>query len=145
MAGALLGQFGELRADRTPVLRDGAYAVILDEAWRVAVVVVGDEATLPGGGIEGDETPEEAALREVHEETGLTVAIQFSMGMAGFYNHGSQRTVNTIGRFFVARITGVGSAKEADHRLEWWAASRAVREMTNESHRFMLRRALGPC
>ena len=31
--------------------------------------------TQPGGHIEGDETPEEAALREVYEETGLRVRL----------------------------------------------------------------------
>jgi 8-oxo-dGTP pyrophosphatase MutT (NUDIX family) len=30
---------------------------------------------LPGGGIDPDETPEQAIVREVHEETGLKVAI----------------------------------------------------------------------
>jgi 8-oxo-dGTP pyrophosphatase MutT (NUDIX family) len=31
---------------------------------------------LPGGGREGDETPEQCLLREVQEETGLTITVQ---------------------------------------------------------------------
>jgi 8-oxo-dGTP pyrophosphatase MutT (NUDIX family) len=36
---------------------------------------------LPGGGIDNEETPEEAAIREVHEETGLSVSIKRKVGL----------------------------------------------------------------
>lgn len=45
--------------------------LLLMERWR-------DELhyfSIPGGGIEGDETPEAAAVREIYEETGVKVAI----------------------------------------------------------------------
>lgn len=35
---------------------------------------------IPGGGIEPNETPEQAALRELHEELGLTVKLQHRFG-----------------------------------------------------------------
>ncbi|GAA1186400.1 hypothetical protein GCM10009584_30650 [Ornithinimicrobium humiphilum] len=40
--------------------------------------------TLPGGGMELGETPEETCLREVHEETGLSVELE---GLLGVRNH----------------------------------------------------------
>lgn len=36
---------------------------------------------LPGGGIDSPETPEEAVVREVHEETGLSVTIRRKVGL----------------------------------------------------------------
>ncbi|HEX5097279.1 MAG TPA: NUDIX domain-containing protein [Acidimicrobiia bacterium] len=57
--------------------RVAAYNVVVDEHSRVLLVRLSDitEApghwTLPGGGIEFGEHPEAAAIRELHEETGL--------------------------------------------------------------------------
>ena len=61
--------------DRTRV---AAYALVRDEGGRVLLchiapsVGVGDIWTLPGGGVDFGEPPEQAVLRELIEETGLS-------------------------------------------------------------------------
>ncbi|MFC8733834.1 NUDIX hydrolase [Luteimicrobium sp. NPDC057192] len=60
--------------------RRAARVILLDDAGR-ALLVRGHDADQPerswwftvGGGIDGDETPAEAALREVREETGIVL------------------------------------------------------------------------
>lgn len=54
---------------------DAAFAVILSRAPRVLLVQKADgKWGLPGGGVREGETPLEAVLREVREETGLRAA-----------------------------------------------------------------------
>jgi 8-oxo-dGTP pyrophosphatase MutT (NUDIX family) len=60
-----------------PIVRPAARALLLDPTGRVLLVHFADPQTgyawwaTPGGGIGPGETPEEAARREVFEETGL--------------------------------------------------------------------------
>lgn len=68
-------------ASLVPVVREAARVLLVDEGGRVLLFRACDphrpERTFwlaPGGGIDPDETPEDCAIREVREETGLRLA-----------------------------------------------------------------------
>jgi 8-oxo-dGTP diphosphatase len=65
--------------------RLASYAVIVDERDRVLLALWNESAaplwTLPGGGVELEETVEEAAVREVREETGYDVELGPLLGV----------------------------------------------------------------
>lgn len=69
--------------------RVGAYCVVI-EGNSILLVHLHpdafgtDEWTLPGGGLEPHETPEQAALREVFEETGLHVELTGLLAVDSF-------------------------------------------------------------
>ena len=124
--------------------RPGAYAIIVDERSKIAVVRVPDGVYLPGGGIERGESVAEALRREVLEETGLEVEIISSMGVARQY---AWRVdwYNKIGHYFVCRPVGEGIPSEPDHTLEWWSKRRAMSDLTHEAQRWMIERVGAPC
>ena len=61
-----------------PWIRVGAYAIVTDATSRILLcrIAPGYPAaglwTLPGGGVDHGEHPDDAVLRELHEETGLS-------------------------------------------------------------------------
>jgi len=63
-------------------VRIGAYGVINDGLGAILLVQLGEREpdhgkwTLPGGGLEFGEQPQDAANREIQEETGLTVYLE---------------------------------------------------------------------
>lgn len=62
--------------DALPQLHLGAYALCIDPGDQLLLARMGTGAdkgrwTLPGGGVEPGEHPDQAVLRELHEETGL--------------------------------------------------------------------------
>ena len=61
-----------------PWIRVGAYAIVTDVSSRILLCRIapgypaGGMWTLPGGGVDHGEHPDDAVLRELHEETGLS-------------------------------------------------------------------------
>lgn len=69
--------------------RVGAYCVLVEHGGllltHLAPHVLGKDAwTLPGGGLEPFETPEQAAVRELQEETGLSVVLTGLLAVNSF-------------------------------------------------------------
>jgi 8-oxo-dGTP diphosphatase len=88
----------------TDVVR-AAGGVVCDEDGRVAIVYRPkyDDWTFPKGKLEPDESEEEAALREVHEETGLEVDLGRELGYVEYTDpKGRPKTV----RYWVMNVNG---------------------------------------
>ena len=78
--------------------RLGAYAVVVDDRDHVLLVLWTETGrplwTLPGGGVELSESVEEAALREVREETGYDVELGSLLGVDTVVVPPEERTVD---------------------------------------------------
>ncbi|GAB4087273.1 NUDIX hydrolase [Myceligenerans cantabricum] len=61
------------------------------------------EWCLPKGHLEGEETPEEAAIREIVEETGIRGSIQHDLGVIDYWFTGEDRRVHKVVHHFLLR------------------------------------------
>ena len=98
---------------------------------------------LAKGGIEHGETHEQAAVREVREETGYTAEIEASLGETKyFYVWGETRIRKTV-HFFLMRCTG-GDPADRDDEMEevrWFPLERALKRAAYRGERDVLHRA----
>lgn len=105
--------------------RLAAYAVITAEADGVEQVLLaywnqGHRWTLPGGGVELHETPEEGVVREVLEETGYDVVLGGLLGIGTSVItpdqriHGSGRPLRAVRVFYTATVVGGELTHEVD-------------------------------
>ncbi len=143
---AHLPAFGEPEPGRAYRDRPGAYGIIFDTAGRVACCDVGGRVFLPGGGLHGTESPAEALVREVREETGWVVEPIREVGRAVqvVWAQPENEGYRKIGTFFEARIVGTSDGKvEDDHDPVWLATFVATDRLEEEFQRWALRRALG--
>lgn len=104
-----------LTADPVAQWRVGAFTVIRNEAGQVLWLKRRDRAVwnLPGGGQEADETPWQTAVRETHEECGLTVTLTHLSGVY-LYHDLPQHAVFV----FTAQPTG-GTPQTSAEAAEW--------------------------
>ena len=87
-----------------PKLRLGARGIVIREDGKIAVFNKSNknEYKLPGGGLEGEEKPEEAFKREVLEETGCEVEITQILGTTEEYK--SLNNFKQISYVFVSKV-----------------------------------------
>lgn len=137
--------FGTAPAGNVPVVRPSAYGLVTDGGTRLALVRTPQGHFLPGGGIESDEAPEDAVVREVREECGLNVLVgSWSVRAVDFvyslteYTHFEKRSTFVDARSHGPRIP----AHELDHELLWVAPRDAIGRLAHPSHRWAVERWL---
>lgn len=120
-----------------PKLRLGARGIVIREDGKIAVFNKSNknEYKLPGGGLEGEETPEEAFKREVLEETGCEVEIIQKLGTTEEYK--SLNNFKQISYIFVGKVLKDNkqlnvTKKEKDEgaKLVWETPERALELIT---------------
>jgi 8-oxo-dGTP pyrophosphatase MutT (NUDIX family) len=98
---------------------------------------------LAKGGVEQGESFEDAALREVLEETGYTAEIEASLGDTRYFYVWEDTRIRKTVHFFLMRCTG-GDPSDRDDEMEevrWFPLERALKRAAYRGEREVLGRA----
>jgi 8-oxo-dGTP pyrophosphatase MutT (NUDIX family) len=99
---------------------------------------------LPKGHLDGAETAEEAAAREVREETGVVAELVDKLGDVRYFYQRKGRRIFKVVEFFLFEYR-TGDVADHDDEIEeawWWPLERASRELSYPGEREMVARAL---
>lgn len=99
--------------------------------------------SLPKGHIEKGETPEQAAIREVAEETGITSSITKSLGVIDFwFMAGGKRIHKTVHHFMFTEVGGTLLAQESEvDEVSWFPLSEIVERLAYPDEKKLIARS----
>jgi 8-oxo-dGTP pyrophosphatase MutT (NUDIX family) len=98
---------------------------------------------LAKGGIENGESVENAAVREVREETGLVAEIEADLGDTRYFYVWENVRIRKTVHFYLMRVIG-GDPTDRDEEMEeirWFPLARAVKRAAYRGERDILERA----
>jgi 8-oxo-dGTP pyrophosphatase MutT (NUDIX family) len=99
--------------------------------------------SLPKGHIEAGETPEQAAIREVAEETGITSAIARSLGVIDFwFMAGGKRIHKTVHHFLFSEVSGelAPQISEVDE-VSWFPLTEIIERLAYPDEKKLIARS----
>ena len=101
---------------------------------------------LPKGGVEPGETPAQAALREIAEETGMSGVVEGELGSIDYWFYARDRggRIHKTVHYFLVRATGGHHRRVTTTRSARRAGSKCARRcglMTYPNEREMVRKA----
>jgi 8-oxo-dGTP pyrophosphatase MutT (NUDIX family) len=140
----------ERSARREPVQEFSAGGVVVAGGRVVTIVPVKRAADgrrvlgLPKGHPDGDETPEQAAAREIREETGVHAELIAELGDVRYRYERRGRPIDKTVRFFLFAYRS-GDLADHDHEIEqatWMDLSEAAERLTYAGEREMVQRAM---
>ena len=131
----------------------GGVVYHLDRQGQVEIALIrprGDERwALPKGWVEKDESPQDAALREVREETGVTARVVESLERIEYWFRTRQEAspvlVHKYVDFFLMAAVE-GDLADHDHEVEearWFTLDQAIEVAAFQSERQVLEKARG--
>lgn len=144
----MIRRVGEARrTDRRYQLRPGVYAVLRqgDSVLLTHQVAPEPEFQLPGGGVERGEQPVAALHREVHEETGWSMALERRLGAFRRFTYMPEYDLwaEKLCSIYLARpVLRRGPPSEAGHSAHWMPLGQAAQIVGNEGDRLFLRALL---
>ena len=99
--------------------------------------------SLPKGHIEEGETPEQAAIREVAEETGITSSITKSLGVIDFwFMAGGKRIHKTVHHFLFTEVSGVLTPQVSEvDEVSWFPLSEIVDRLAYPDEKKLIARS----
>ncbi len=124
------------------VVVDGDRTVVIVPVKRAAAG--GRVLGLPKGHLDGDETPAQAAAREVAEEAGVRGELLGELGDVDYVYERRGRLIAKRVRYFLFAYRA-GDPAEHDHEIErayWMPLAEAAQALTYEGEREMVRRAM---
>lgn len=98
--------------------------------------------SLPKGHIETGETPEEAAIREVAEETGINSTIEKSLGVIDFwFMAGGKRIHKTVHHFLFREAGGILAPQESEvDEVAWFPLHEIIERLAYPDEKKLISR-----
>jgi 8-oxo-dGTP pyrophosphatase MutT (NUDIX family) len=135
------------RPSSSRILRETSYGGVVVRGDEVLVITPTGKrrvSGLPKGGANQGETGEQAATREVREETGVTAKVREPLGDVNYwYRRGGRRVYKTVHFYLCDYVSG--STDDHDHEVEearWIPLGEARTALSYPGERALIERAL---